>query len=205
VWLAPDGVNPAELPVFLGEPVAWAGRPAEVSAVERETLPPDTGYSRKHYARMARPAEQVFFSIVLGGRDRTSIHRPEICLVGQGWTITDRRGAEIQLPDGGALPATLLTVTREFTRADGRRETATALFAYWFSGDGVTESTHMGMILRGMRDRLLRLRAERWAYVAVQTWVHDGKAAAWKRLEEVAALAWPQSRASEAGGESPSP
>lgn len=205
VRLAPDGVNPAELPVFLGEPVAWAGRPAEVSAVERETLPPDTGYSRKHYSRMARPAEQVFFSIVLSGRDRTSIHRPEICLVGQGWTITDRRGAEIRLPDGGALPCTLLTVTREFTRADGRRETATALFAYWFSGDGVTESTHMGMILRGMRDRLLRLRADRWAYVTVQTWAPDGEAAAWKRLEEVAALAWPQSRASEAGGESPRP
>jgi exosortase len=210
VRLAADGVNPAELPVFLGEPAAWAGRPAEVSAVERETLPPDTGYARKHYARMAhpharmaRPAERVFFSIVLRGRDRTSIHRPEICLVGQGWTIANRRGAEIRLPDGGALPVTVLTVSREFTRADGRRGTAVALLAYWFAGDGVTEPAHWRMILRGMRDRLLRLRADRWAYVTVQTGAADGEAAAWKRLEEVAALAWPRARARDGDAQKP--
>ncbi len=205
VRLAPDGANPAELPVFLGEPVAWAGRAAEVSAVERATLPPDTGYSRKHYTRMARPAEQVFVSIVLGGRDRTSIHRPELCLAGQGWTIANRRGAAIPLPGGGVLPVTLLTVTRELTRADGRRGTAETLLAYWFSGDGVTEPTHLRMVLRGMRDRLLQLRADRWAYVTMQTPVFDGEDAAWSRLAEVAALVWPQARAMEAGTPPPPP
>ena len=42
-----DGHDPAPLPTFLG--VDWIGRDVPVSAEERAILPPDTGFSRKHY------------------------------------------------------------------------------------------------------------------------------------------------------------
>ena len=65
--LAADGLNPVELPAFLG--TEWIGQRVEVSAVEREILPADTGFSRKNYAYVADRKQDVFLSIVLSGRD----------------------------------------------------------------------------------------------------------------------------------------
>ncbi len=195
VRLSADGVDPAPLPDLLD--ARWRGWPAEITAVERETLPPDTGYSRKNYTRLGRMQEHVFFSIVLSGRDRTSIHRPELCLVGQGWTIRSREVRELTLPDGARMPATVLTIEREVATPSGGRETVRALLAYWFAGDGEITATHRGMLWRAARDRLRHARADRWAYVVAQTQMEGDEHAAWERLEEVAGHAWLDIRASQ--------
>jgi len=195
VRLAAGGIDPAPLPVLLDG--RWHGLPAEITAVERETLPPDTGYSRKHYTRLGRAQQQVFFSIVLSGRDRTSIHRPELCLVGQGWTIRERDLRELALPDGDRLPVTMLTIERDTTSPAGERGTVRALFVYWFAGDGEVTATHRNMLWRAARNRLLYARADRWAYVVVQTRVDGDTEAAWRQLEDVAGLAWMEIRASQ--------
>src|SRR5690606_1661415 len=88
IFLTEDGAAPVDLPAFVG--TDWIGRRAEVTQVERDILPPDTGYSRRSYVALHQPSRQVFLSIVLSGRDRSSIHRPELCVAGQGWTITGR-------------------------------------------------------------------------------------------------------------------
>lgn len=196
VRIAPDGVNPAPLPSFLE--TGWGGRDVEVSAVERELLPPDTGFARKNYVRLANPQnEQVFFSIVLSGRDRSSIHRPEICLVGQGWTIRGRGTRQFNLPGGGTLPATVLNIEREVVATSKSQAPAAvrvipAVLVYWFAGSSGTEASHSGMLWRGARDRLLHLRADRWAYVVAQSVAVDGDEAALARIAEVIALTWPE-------------
>jgi len=190
VALAADGLNPVELPAFIG--TEWIGRRAEVSAVEREVLPPDTGYSRKLYVNVADPRQQVFLSIVLNGRDRTSIHRPELCLVGQGWTVVERVLHRFAGPGraAGAFPVTLLRVRREVqTSAPADqphgRATVPQLVAYCFvGGDGVIP-THGRMVLRDAWNRVLRGRADRWAYVLLQTDATDGEAAALARMQAV--------------------
>ncbi|HZZ21055.1 MAG TPA: exosortase/archaeosortase family protein, partial [Opitutaceae bacterium] len=112
IALEADGMNPVALPTFVGED--WIGRRTEISAVEREVLPPDTGYSRKTYVSLADPTKQVFLSIVLSGRDRTSIHRPEVCLVGQGWTIGGSFQHSFAFPGKTSrFPATVLRVEKE--------------------------------------------------------------------------------------------
>src|SRR5690606_5349693 len=50
VYLTADGINPVPLPPFVG--VDWIGRSAAVTAIEREILPPDTGYSRRNYVAL---------------------------------------------------------------------------------------------------------------------------------------------------------
>jgi len=89
IKLAADGINPVTCRFYLG--TDWEGQDAEITAVEREILPPDTGLSRRIYVSLHDFNQRVFLSNRgLSGRDRTSIHRPELCLVGQGWTIRDR-------------------------------------------------------------------------------------------------------------------
>ncbi len=187
VRLAADGINPVELPAFLG--TEWIGRRAEVTAVEREILPPDTGYSRKQYVAVADPRRQVFLSVVLSGRDRTSIHRPELCLVGQGWTITEPARYRFAAGAGG-VPATLLRVRREVQTPRGRA-VVPQLVAYWFMhGDGVV-ATHGERLWRDAWNRVFRGRADRWAYVLMQTDAADGEAAALARMEAVLAATLP--------------
>jgi len=184
VRLAADGVNPVELPTFLG--TEWIGRHAEVSAVEREILPADTGFSRRLYVPVDDPAGAVFLSIVLSGRDRTSIHRPELCLVGQGWTIQDATTQHFEYPKNAAAGffVTALHVQREIVTPRGR-ETVPQLVVYWFVSSDAVAGTHWQRLLHDAGNRLFHLRADRWAYVLMQTDARGGEAAALARMQAV--------------------
>lgn len=180
VRLTPDGANPIELPAFVG--TEWIGRRAEVTAVEREILPEDTGFSRRNYVQVQGGAHAVFVSIVLSGRDRTSIHRPELCLVGQGWTIAASGERRLRLGEALSVPVTLLSMERREPRTGQR---VPSIVAYWFVSSGELESSHWRRALRDMWSRLRHGRADRWAYVLVQADAADGEAAALARMEEV--------------------
>jgi len=184
VRLAADGVNPVALPDHLG--IDWVGQNAPVSAVEREVLPPDTGYSRKNYVSLRDRRQSVFLSIVLSGRDRTSIHRPEICLVGQGWTIRGRSTHEFVV-GGRRFPATVLQIEREVTGPRGEVVRVPALLVYWFVGADRIVASHWERVFYTSLDRLRHLQAHRWAYVLMQTHALDGEAAALRRIDEVLA------------------
>jgi EpsI family protein len=185
VRLAADGENPVGLPTFLG--TEWIGRDTEVTAIERSILPPDTGFSRKNYVGLSDPARPVYLSIVLSGRDRTSIHRPELCLVGQGWTIEDSGGHWFAYPSllgGSGFPATVLHVRREVMTARGRIAVP-QLVAYWFVSSDAVVATHWQRLVHDAWNRLRHLRADRWAYVLMQTDATDGEAAALARMQAV--------------------
>jgi hypothetical protein len=184
VRLAADGLNPVELPVFLG--TEWIGRRSEVAAIEREILPPDTGYSRKDYVAVANPAQRVFLSVVLSGRDRTSIHRPELCLVGQGWTIGTVTRHEFAGPGkpGRTFPATVLQVRREVRTPRGP-VVVPQLVAYWFIGGDTIVASQWQRLAVDAWNRVTKARADRWAYVLMQTDVRDGEAAALGRMQAV--------------------
>jgi EpsI family protein len=183
VTLAADGLNPAELPTFIG--TEWIGRPAAVSPVEREMLPADTGFSRKSYAAIAAQRREVFLSIVLSGRDRSSIHRPELCLVGQGWTITDSTSHRFGFAGhpAAAFTATILRVRREVPTKRGK-VLVPQLVAYWFVGGDSVVATHWQRFARDAWNRV-RGRTDRWAYVLMQTDATDGEAAALARMQSV--------------------
>ena len=184
VRLAADGQNPVELPVFLG--TEWIGRQTAVTESERAVLPPDTGYSRKDYVAVADPARRVFLSIVLSGRDRSSIHRPELCVVGQGWTIKAVNEHDFFPPGhaSGSVPATVLHVQREVQTPQGP-VVVPQLIAYWFVGGDTVEATYWRRLARDAWNRVMHARADRWAYVLMQTDARDGDAAALGRMQAV--------------------
>lgn len=184
VMLAADGLNPVELPAFVG--TEWIGRRIDVTAVEREILPPDTGFSRKTYVALGGDrTRDVFLSVVLSGRDRTSIHRPELCLVGQGWTIagTNRHGFR-RAGERGNFEATVLRVRREIATPQGK-VVVPQLVAYWFVGGDRVVASHWGRFLLDAWNRLARGRVDRWAYVLMQTDLGGDEAAALARMQAV--------------------
>lgn len=188
VRLAEDGKNPVELPAFIG--TEWIGQKTAITAVERQILPGDTSFARRNYVPLQGGGHAVFFSVVLSGRDRTSIHRPEICLVGQGWTIRDSSRRTLAWADRpeARLPVTLLH-TELIARTGGR--TIPTLTAYWFVSSDATVATHGERFLHDAWNRVRHGRADRWAYVLMQTDAMDGDLAALARMEAVLAGVWP--------------
>lgn len=190
VVLAVDGKNPAVLPVVAG--AEWLGRSSAVTPAEREILPPDTGFSRMIYFNRRDPTKAVLLSIVLSGRDRTSIHRPELCLMGQGWTIEGASERRFDFPgrtDAG-FPMTLLRVQREVSVPAARgkspaRVVVPQFVAYWFVSGETVVASHWQRLAHDAWNRVVHGRADRWAYVLMQTDAAGGEEAAVARMQAV--------------------
>ncbi|HEY5228377.1 MAG TPA: exosortase/archaeosortase family protein [Opitutaceae bacterium] len=184
VLLAAGGANPIELPTFLDS--GWMGSAVEPTAVERSILPPDTGYSRKLYLSQSGPSRQTLLSIVLSGRDRTSLHRPELCLVGQGWTIDGSSLHSFAYPGKNAsgFDATVLHVHRNSAGYGGRGEVPEIVVYWYVGGDRIVPSQVQRMAYDSW-NRVLHGRADRWAYVLLMTDAEDGEAAALARIQGV--------------------
>jgi len=91
----PAGTN--EVQVAL--PLAVRGfesREIAVSDPERAMLPKDTTYGKRVYR--APDGFEVGVNAVLMGTDRTSIHKPEFCLPGQGFIIEQQELETIRIP-----------------------------------------------------------------------------------------------------------
>jgi hypothetical protein len=162
------------------------GRSVEPEAVERAILPPDTGFSRKFYVNLDEPGKHVLLSLVLSGRDRTSIHRPELCVVAQGWTLVHssrHHFAYPARPDAG-FDATVLSVRHEVGGAQGRKEVPN-IIVYWFVGDGRVVASQSGRMICDAWSRLAHGRAPRWAYVYLQTGSEDGEDAGLARIQSI--------------------
>jgi len=184
-WLVPEpqvggeaGVQMDNLPYHIGPLYAFS---EPVSDVERYILPPDTSYTRKTYGdSSASRNERILCSIILSGKERRSIHRPERCLPGQGWRIDSSHTETVTLASGRPLQVTALLLERPTTSADGRPFTLRSYFLYWFVGKGVTTPFQFERILMTNWDLLLHRVNQRWAYVIVSAnitkdWNPDGR------------------------------
>jgi hypothetical protein len=56
---------------------------------------------------------------------------------------------------------------------------------YWFVDSDTIVATHWQRLARDAWNRVMRARADRWAYVLMQADAPDGKAAALTRMQEV--------------------
>jgi EpsI family protein len=146
----------------------WTGGELQgLTEIERNLLPKDTEGARRLYADSN--GDQLFCSIVLAGREVTSIHRPELCLPGQGWTIQEEHVQRIPLsaPDGGTLEVMQMNGTRSVPLNDGRTGEYRVLFIYWFIGKDRVTAHHWQRIFWTARDRVLHNTNHRWAYVMI--------------------------------------
>jgi EpsI family protein len=167
------GTSETDVNMDLPETIAgFTGEEQAVSEEEKKILPGDTEFARKLYT--GPDGTSVNCQIVLAGAEKRSIHRPEICLPGQGWTIKSGVVTPVKLDDGRTLQAMKLTIARPVVLSNGDRRELSSLFYYWFVGKQTTTPHHYVRILKTSIDLLIHNTNHRWAYVVVSAPVLEG-------------------------------
>jgi hypothetical protein len=147
-------VLPANVPGFESQVVP-------VQTNEVAALPEDTTLGRRIYKGNGLGVQ---VTAVLMGRDHTSIHQPQYCLYGQGWTVTktERINLRMERPYPYDIPAIKLSATRPLDSG----QMIHGIYVYWFvSGDKITAEE--GSRLWSMWKTVLgKGVTERWAYIS---------------------------------------
>lgn len=157
--------------VRLGEMSGFESETLPPSEGELKTLPSDTIIDKRSYR--AQDGSWYVVTLVIGGRSKSSIHRPEMCLPSQGFQMTDPRTKEV-----AGVDWRLLTLERP--------EAPRLSFAYtFFNQDGFRTDSHLARIFRDVWDRSVNGRIDRWSMVTVNGFPAD----AW-RLEAFLSELW---------------
>jgi hypothetical protein len=198
--LAPPGVKTHPLPgsirlqAELPERVLdYESEELEVDQTTLGTLPKDTSFGMRRY----KGADDftIDLRVVLMGHDRTSMHKPQICLSGQGWQINDSGSTEstlhIQRPCEYELPVVKLVTTS----VDSQNHSSSGIYVYWYvADDALSASTSGFQRMWLMAAKLLRTGVlQRWAYVSCLAACPPGQeAATFDRMKQFIAAAVPE-------------
>jgi hypothetical protein len=149
-------------------------------------LPKDTSFAHRLY--LAPDNFWAVGSIVMMGKDRTSIHKPEYCLPGQGMTIDAKTNVNISI--GGAHPFELTVARWSLTRPQEGRH---GLYVFWFVADHEVTTSHWQRIAWLVRDLLQQGVLQRWAYISYYTECAPGQEAeTFDRVQKLIAASVPE-------------
>jgi hypothetical protein len=160
-------------------------------------LPGDTVYGSCLYSNNVADKFSALINVVLMGKDRTSLHKPEYCLTGVGWVIDEKETGPttIQIPGtpGYELPVMRMTVTGRFQGAGGAPQIVRGIYVFWFVADGQLTSQHNERMWWMARDLVTRGLLQRWAYVSCFTMCRPGEEEErYKRVVELITAAVPR-------------
>ncbi len=143
-------------------PCPACGAPlSTISLGEKTVLPADTLLMKGNYYDLFGRLYRV--TVVINGAERRSIHRPELCLPAQGFTIDETLQTHLVLNGGSELPMALVALRR----IGAARATLPTGQAYFFVSAHRTTASHLVRVLISIRDRALFNRVTRWAMIVV--------------------------------------
>jgi hypothetical protein len=152
------------------------------SLAERQLLPADTLLIKKFYRPPAGPG--LLVSVVVSGAEQVSIHRPQICLTGQGYEIASERTIMVPLDQRAPLGVRMLDLFQRGRSADGQLVERASFYAYWFVSRHHETPSHGVRVSLSAWDRLIHGRAIRWAYVSVSGSRTSGSAEVERQVAE---------------------
>ena len=155
-----------ELPIRV---LDYDSTPLEITEIEKKALPADTSFARRMYFKAVNgQTNYIQVSVVLMGSDRTSIHKPQFCLRGQGWDIeqTVESDVEVQQPHPYKLPVMKLITGKKITGAGGWVTKRSGIYAYWFVADHALTASHWQRMWWMAKDLMTTGVLQRWAYVS---------------------------------------
>ena len=163
------------------------------SEVELNYFPKDTSYARRIY--QAPDGFGVSTTIIMMGADRTSIHRPEYCLMGQGWNIETK--AVVKIPIAGAtpyeLPVMKWVASKTVPTPDGQKQEVRGLYVFWFVADNEMTTGNVQLQCDLVRDLLFTGILQRWAYISYFAYCLPGQEdATFERMKGLIAASAPE-------------
>jgi hypothetical protein len=160
---------------------------------ELGALPPDTSFGKRIY----RGADgfEMLLTVVLMGTDRTSLHKPQFCLEGQGCHIDNAGTLETSIhmtrPCTYELPVVRLITNNDKTD----RSRSRGVYVYWYVADGKLSASVLGlqrMWLMG-RDLLTTGILQRWSYVSCFAQCAPGEEeATYQRMKQIIVATVPE-------------
>ena len=172
----------------------YTSEAVEVDKGTLEWLPQDTSFGQRLYR--AADGVQTSVSVVLMGNDRTSLHKTEFCLEGQGWRIDRGASAEttVQMdrPRPYELPVMKFIATKRIN-AEGRTMTARGVYVIWFVADDEYTPRHWQRMWWMARDLLRTGVLQRWASVSFfAQCAPGGEDATFERMKKLMAALVPE-------------
>ena len=161
--------------------------------IVKKSLPADTSFVQRNYT--AKNGLQVQANIVLMGADRSSIHKPEICLPGQGWRILRRAEVPVQIesPRPYQLPVMKWVIVTSLRDASGRQQEVRGLYVYWFVARDEETTSHFKRVWWIARDLITTGVLQRWAYVSYFAVCQPGQEdAAFEQVKKLIAASVPE-------------
>jgi len=142
-----------------------SNRPMDKIVVD--SLPSDTSFGQALYEDLAGRIIQV--NVVMMGTDRTSIHKPQFCLTGQGWKIDEGRSSiemvPLDRPRELQLPVMKLVATKTI-EANGNKSALSGVYVYWFVADKACTASHWERMWWMARHLVQTSELQRWAYIS---------------------------------------
>jgi hypothetical protein len=197
--------NSSRLQVDLPERVLdYTSEALEPDELTTNTLPADTSFGQRAYS--APDGFGVALSVVLMGTDRTSLHKPQFCLEGQGFHIDATKSEEttihVEKPTGYELPVVKLVANH--TTASAQPQVQTGVYVYWYVADGALSASVSGFQrMWWMSRELLKTGIlQRWAYISCFAVCAPGQEnATFERMKSFIAAAAPEFQLTPRAGE----
>lgn len=171
----------------------FKSQPIPITADQLRGLPGDTTYGRRLY--YTDEGFRASGGVVLMGSDRTSIHKPEFCLPGNGWHIMKEATDEILInsPKPYKLPVMKWAVQQETRGPNGRPVTYSGFYIFWFVNDHEITREHSGRMISIAKSMLTTGKLERWAYISYLVFCAPGQEdAAYAKAKTLIAASVPQ-------------
>ena len=159
-----------------------------------DALPADTSFGSALFT--GRDGFKSLANVVLMGTDRSSIHKPQVCLTGQGWEIEDAASKVEQLPMTRPfaydLPVMHLVATLK-TQVDGQPRVLRGVYVYWFVDGAKFTAEHWQRMWWMARDMLSTGVLDRFAYISYFAVCEPGQeAATYERLKQLMVASVPE-------------
>jgi hypothetical protein len=170
------------------------------SEVELGYFPKDTSYARRLY--QSPDGFSATATVILMGTDRTSIHKPDYCLPGQGWNIRSKKTVNLSIASTPPyeMPVSEWVVSNSFQTPDGGEKTESGVYVFWFVADGEETPSHYQFMRWLALDLLRKAVWQRWAYVSYFAVCEPGQEdAAFARVEQLIAASMPEFQPAPAG------
>ena len=199
--LGPPGVKARPVPgdarwaIDLPEKVLdFTSKSLSLDTNSLQMLPKDTSFAQRIYLRP--DSAPIVSSVILMGTDRTSIHKAQYCLQGQGMHIEQmtRETIHMDQPQPYDLPV-IKIVGREKLSQNGQTATISCVYVYWYVTDGQLSNDESGFGRMWSMAKQLMLTGvlQRWAYVRYYSLCEPGQEdATFAQIKRLIAATVPQ-------------